>query len=477
MPRAAFNTFGSADTWSNWSKKPTGWAFTNVRGYGNGLDQSQEGGARTSDITLDVLDLGRAVDVSPGFVTGRRDNEGGSGTLSAGTKNVLQVPVFSNGGKAPGTVRVVVRDGGAQGRVVASKTVKLGAFERKYVSFPFTPRAEGPVDLAVTVDPRNAIKEGAEQNQTQVTHLWAGPKNAKVLVVDDDQTLAHERAVQGSLAALGVPYATYTAHPTYAVLKKYDAVIWSTSVDRYEGVLNNADRAAIQKYLDRGGRVLLTGNRAMDALTVKGTVQTPASAVPFGAHYFGVRTPAGNATYVQTQGRVETVRGTGLLKGLKVTTRPSPARQFFSLAGLAGAGAGSAGGTIKPYGKATGLVLAVVAHARGSHQGLRPGLHRCGAGRRQEASRLQDRGARLEHRGRRARGRDRAAAEEGADPLRGEDGQGAAPRRDPRLRQPGARLGVGPLGRHHRGGARCTRGRAPRSTTGGMVGVGSTPWR
>lgn len=352
----SFNTFGAANTWSNWSKKPTGWAFTNVRGYGNGIDQSQEGGARTGDITLDVLDLGRAVDVSPGFVSGRRDREGGSGTLNVKAKNILQVPIFSNGGKAAGSVRVVVREGDSTGRVVASKKIKLGAFERKYVSFPFTPRAEGPVNLAVTVDPRNAVKEGSEQNQTQVTHLWAGPKNPTVLVVDDDQTLAHERALQGSLAALGVPYATYSAHPPYAVLKKYDAVIWSASVDRYEGVLNKADRAAIQKYLDRGGRLLLTGNRAMDALTVKGTVQTPASAVAFGAHYFGVRTPAGNATYVQTQRAVETVRGAGLLRGLKVSARPSPARQFFSLAGLAGAGAGSTGKVIKPFGKAQGIV-------------------------------------------------------------------------------------------------------------------------
>ncbi|MGA8256314.1 MAG: immune inhibitor A domain-containing protein [Nocardioides sp.] len=351
----SFTTFGSADTWSNWSKRPTGWAFTNVRGYGNGLDQSQEAGARSSDITLDVLDLGASADVSPGFVAGRRDREGGAASLNAGKKNVLQVPVFSNGGKAPGTVRVTVREAGKRGRVVTSTKVKLGAFERKYVSFSYRPRVEGPVALSVTVDPANKVKEGSERNQTQVTHLWAGPAKARVLVVDDDQTLAHERAIQGSLAALGIPYATYGAHPPYSVLKKYDAVVWSTSVDRYEGVLNTADRRAIQKYLDRGGRMLLSGNRMMDALTNPGSAQSPASVVSFGAHYFGVRTPAGNATYIVTQGKPEKVRGAGLLKRLSIATRPSPARQFVSLAGLAGAGPGAGGSVVRPFGKATAI--------------------------------------------------------------------------------------------------------------------------
>ena len=44
-----FVTAGAADTWSNWSKKPTGWAFTNVSGGGNGLDVTNEAGGTRRD--------------------------------------------------------------------------------------------------------------------------------------------------------------------------------------------------------------------------------------------------------------------------------------------------------------------------------------------------------------------------------------------------------------------------------------------
>ena len=100
----AFITSGAADTWSNWSKKPTGWAFTNVSGYGNGIDMSNEAGG-TDSISLDVLDLSQAVDVSPGFVTGATNKAGGMSGLNLGRANKLVVPVFSNGGKKPGSAR------------------------------------------------------------------------------------------------------------------------------------------------------------------------------------------------------------------------------------------------------------------------------------------------------------------------------------------------------------------------------------
>ncbi len=224
------------------------------------------------------------------------------------------------------------------------------------MSFGYKPAFEGPVRLVTIVDPANRIREGNERNQVQVTNLWAGPKGARVLVVDDDQVLGHENAIQGALAANGIPYATYGAHPSYAVLKHFKAVVWSSGVDRYEGQLNQADRVALTKYLDRGGKVILTGNRIMDAITTQGSPQTPASAVSFGAHYFGVRTPEGNPSYIVTQGGSSRMTGIGILKGVVARTHPSPARQFVGLAGLAQDGTGFLGTTIKPFGKASGLV-------------------------------------------------------------------------------------------------------------------------
>jgi M6 family metalloprotease-like protein len=350
----SFSTYGSADTWSNWSQKPTGWAFTNIRGYGNGLDMSQEGGG-SQDITLDVLDLTKGVDVSPGFVTGKLNDAGGAAPVNAGQANRLQVPVFSNGGKAPGAVDVVVHEGSATGPVVARKTVTLGAFERRYVGFTYEPETEGPVKLVTVVDPRDKVTEGSEANQVQGTSLWAGPANPKVLIVDDDQVLSHENAIAGALGSLGIPYAVVSAHPTAATLEKYEAVIWSSGVDRYEGQLTTEDRAAITSYLDGGGRLLLTGNRIFDAITTVGSPQTAADVPLFGAHYFGARTPEGNTSYVVSQFMSSVMTGAGLLDGTDVKSHPSPARQFVGIAGLSSDGPNFDGDTVAPFGTVTSI--------------------------------------------------------------------------------------------------------------------------
>ncbi len=351
---AQFSTYGSADTWSNWSQQPTGWAFTNVRGRGNGLDTSQEAGG-TQAITLDVLDLSDGADVSPGFVTGRLNDNGGAAPLNAGQRNRMQVPVFSNGGTAPGDVDVVVHEGSATGPVVARRTVTLGAFERQYVGFRYRPHNEGPVTLVTVVDPRDQVSEGSEKNQVQRTTLWAGPTDPEVLVVDDDQTLSHENAIVGALSALGTPYAIVSAHPTAAMMAKYDAVIWSSGVDRYEGQIDAADRQAITSYLDGGGRLLLTGNRVLDSITTVGSPQTPADVPAFGAHYFGARTPEGNTSYIVSQFVSSVMSGAGLLDGTDVESHPSPARQFVGIAGLSDAGPGYDGETVAPFGTATAI--------------------------------------------------------------------------------------------------------------------------
>jgi len=352
--QAKFSTMGAADTWSNWSEKPTGWAFTNIRGYGNGIDWSQEGGG-SQNITLDVLDLTKRLDVSPGFVTGRLNANGGAAPLSAGRKNRMQVPVFSNGGHAAGPVDVVVHEGSANGPVVARRTVKLGSFERKYVGFRYQPSAEGPVKLVTVVDPKDKLSEASEANQVQSSTLWAGPADPKVLIVDDDQVLSHENAIAGALGSLGIPYAIMSAHPTAATMEKYDAVIWSSGVDRYEGQLDSADRAAISSYLDGGGRLLLTGNRVLDSITTVGSPQTPSDVPAFGAHYFGARTPEGNTSYIVSQFMSSVMSGAGLLSGVDVASHPSPARQFVGLAGLSTAGTGVDGATVAPFGTVTSI--------------------------------------------------------------------------------------------------------------------------
>jgi len=350
-----FLTSGAADTWSNWSKKPTGWAFTNVSGYGNGLDESPESGKGGSNISLDILNLKRAKDVSPGFVTGKLNGSAGAAALNVGRSNPMQVPVFSNGGRRPGKVQVVVHAGSASGPVVASRTVRLHGYQRKDVHFSYRPAHEGELRLVTVVDPHNRIKEAEEHNQVQSTTLWAGPSSPKVLIVDDDETLHHERAIAGALASLGVPYSIVTAHPSAATMRRYRAVIWEAAVDRYEGQLDKYDRKNLMAYLNGGGRLLMTSNRIMDAVGTVGSPQSTDKNVKFGAQYLGERQPAGNTTYVVGMERVGTMTGQGLLRGKKVHVQPSAGRKFVGVAGLAQAGDGSLGTTIKPFGTARGI--------------------------------------------------------------------------------------------------------------------------
>lgn len=346
----AFITAGAADTWSNWSKKPTGWAFTNVSGYGNGIDMSNEAGG-TDAISLDVLDLSKARDVSPGFVTGALVKRTGGGLgVNVGKANKLVVPVFSNGGKKPGAVQVTVREGSATGRVVASKVVKLKGYQRKAVRFTYKPKQEGPLRLVTTVDPANRVKEKAERNNTQVTTLWAGPAKPKVLIVDDDQVLAHEQAIAGGLASLGIPYAIATTHPKATVMKKYAAVIWEAAVDRGPGQLDAGDQRELTRYLNGGGKLLMTSNRVLDAVSATGP-----DGAAFEARYLGARIPEGNATYVISQPNPATVTGKGLLGKKKLTLTPPATRPFIGVAGLSSAGTNEHGVSVEPYGKATGI--------------------------------------------------------------------------------------------------------------------------
>ncbi len=343
-----FVTSGAADTWSNWTQKPTGWAFTNVSGYGNGLDESNEAGG-SGNVTLDVMNFAGSADVSPGFVTGR---------INVGRRNRLRVPVFSNGGKAPGKVLVQVHRDSATGPLVASRTVRLGRFQRRTLSFRFSPRYEGPVRLLTVVDPNGRVREGSERNQTQATDLWSGPASPKVLLVDDDQTLSHERAIAGALAVLGVPYALSGPHPSAATMRRYSAVIWESAVDRGQGQLDKYDRAALRAYLDRGGKLLVTSNRIFDALGAPQSSSNPQGTdenVQFAAQYLGERIPEGNSTYVVVQEDDATVTGKGLLGGHRLRIHPAAARPFIGLAGLTRAGNGGLGTTIAPFGTATGI--------------------------------------------------------------------------------------------------------------------------
>lgn len=326
-PGDVFDTKGAGDTWSNWTEKPTGWAFTNVRPsdgepFVNALDA-----AGRHALTLDVLKLGPdATDVSPGFVT--------PGDVDAGRANRMSVPIFNNGGKAVPAVDVVVRRGSASGPVVTRGTLRdLAPYKRKAFTFAYTPAAEGPVALVVTVDPAGRLGERSEANNTQRTVLEASPPGGRVLVVDDDGAADAEDSITGALASLGIPFDVVLEHADAALLRKYQAVIWESGLERYQGQLDPNDRKAIQTYLDEGGRLLFTSPRAAGALgePVGGTNPLATEDMaPFLTDYFGVA----YKDTVQVGGGV--VTGTGDILGrskFRIDVFPGrPLQDVFTLA-------------------------------------------------------------------------------------------------------------------------------------------------
>ena len=337
-------TRGAGDTWSNWSEKASGWAFTNVGPKEiDGLDHSADAGG-TEDITLDIINIGTAEkDVSPGFVTGELNEGAGSGPINVGVANKLTVPVFNNGGTAVPSVAVAVHRDSATGPVVASGTVSgLGAYTRKHFDFTYNATQEGFLNLFVTVDPGGQVAEVHEGNNTQKSQLWAGPASPRVLVVDDDGALDHEASFTGALASLGIPYAVVTEHPDAATMKKFQAVLWEAGGDRNKGQLDRFDRAEVRTYLDGGGKMLLSSPRIVNALGAAVGRTTPDATVEaqntlkqyFGAEIFVTANDLFQGPLVNNVDQEISAIG-GALGNTKYTITQIPGRHVIDVMGMA----------------------------------------------------------------------------------------------------------------------------------------------
>jgi len=331
--KPGYSSMGAGDTWSNWTQKPTGWAFTNVGpSEAEGLDDSSDTPG-SSTVTLDILHIGTdRVDIAPGFVTAPQTALGGALGFNAGQDNAMTVPVFNNGGKASGPVRVEVHDGSPTGALISAGTVDLGAYQRGAYSFTWKPAAEGAYDLYTVVDPNHALDEADENNNVQKSTAFVGPALAKVLVVDADSLRDGEEEVTGALSLLGVPYTIVKSHVDAATMAKYQAVVWEAGVNRGNGQFTDADVTAIQTYLDGGGKVLLTSNRATDALAA-------ISQAAIATNYFGVTVAGTPDTFVDP---VEGVATGGVLGSRTLTIQPYPTRPFIDPLKLAKSTKGTA---------------------------------------------------------------------------------------------------------------------------------------
>ncbi len=359
-----FTTKGAAATYSNWTAKPTGWAFTNIGvGPADGLDNAVE---RSRAVRLDVVNLSGKVDVSPGFAQAAPNAAGGTGSIVKGAANNMVVPVFSNGGVAPGPTTVTVRQDGPKGPVIATGPISLGAYERKDFAFSWTAPLEGARVLYVRTD----LAPGTEAltgNNQQATTLFVGPSAPEVLVVDDEGLLPNERVYAGALSALGVPYAVAGRHVDAATMAQYAAVIWESAIDRMDGQLDANDRAAIAAYLDGGGKLLFTSPRGAGAVEAAGDSA-------FLQKYFGATT-----LHTDTYGGGVDAIGTGDLLGTaSVNLQPYPVRPFLDTLALATSSAGTPVGlnAISGTGKAgrDGELLGVRLDADAAHHSFQSAL-------------------------------------------------------------------------------------------------------
>ena len=126
------------------------------------------------------------------------------------------------------------------------------------------------------------VDEAVEGNNIQKSTGWAGPANPSVLIVDDDGPGDTQRVYAGALASLGIPYAIVERHVAAETMDDYDAVIWVSTLDRYDGQLDEDDRAEIASYLTGGGKLWLSSNRAVEAATLA------EGGADFIAQWFGV---------------------------------------------------------------------------------------------------------------------------------------------------------------------------------------------
>jgi M6 family metalloprotease-like protein len=284
----AFDTTGAADTWSNETEEPTGWAFTNVRpasgdrSLSTPLSGAHEVGPE--GITLDILNIGfTEADLSPGFIRP-------SNPVNVGRPARLHVPIFNNGG-VPAAAPVTIRRGSETGPVVTTGVVDVPAYGRSLFTFEVVPTAEGTERFVAVVDPANTVTEVHEGNNVQAAEVDAGPANPTVLIVHDAGGADTDDVYAGALSALGVPYSVVARHADAALMRQYRLVIWEAGLERYQGQMDRNDRAAVAEYLRGGGQLLYTSPRSAAALGegVTSTSPTNSADMPvFLAEFFGV---------------------------------------------------------------------------------------------------------------------------------------------------------------------------------------------
>ncbi len=247
----------------------TGWYFRNISDIG-------------PTITLDVAqeaDVAEKVGVGrPGFVGQPVFAGVGPATFSTKVYNLTAAPLSSVTVKFMATV-------GQQKVQLAETTLETlppGAPTVAAASWAAPVAGKWTIEAVASVDGGSAIASGTGR---------VFPRQAGVLIVDDDDGYNAEEAFEGALASLGVPYVLVEHTAPLALLQQYELVIWSAGqAGRAEGQLSHAEVAELAAYLNAGGKLWITSPRLACALGTSSGTPPPVDPV-FLRDYLGTYYP------------------------------------------------------------------------------------------------------------------------------------------------------------------------------------------
>jgi M6 family metalloprotease-like protein len=260
----------------------TGWAFTNITP--NDYSGLAHGGERAGGvITLDLVKHdATTVDVSGDFA---RVVAATPTPVRASTPVNMQTVVYNHGGRPADANLAIYSASPNKSAPFLSQTVSLAGFDRKVISFTFTPK-RGLNSIWVKATAAGDVTPGNDTVRSEITaHRNTA---ADVLIVDNDRGMTQEEGFEALLQGLGVGYHVVEGEPAAATMTPYKGVIWLTSsVSGSNGIISAAGRTALASYMDGGGKVWFSSSRAMGYL---GITQGQGS---FLAKYFGL-TAVGN---------------------------------------------------------------------------------------------------------------------------------------------------------------------------------------
>ena len=257
----AIPLFGAAGT-LNSEFQQTGWQITNIRPNGyRGLAHAIERSGRA--IVFDIVKHTNATtDVSGDFLKPAAER---AEPILAGKQTLLTTKLYNHGGKpVKATLSFFDRDPATGAAPLATVSHSLGAYQRKPLSFNYTPKL-GLNELWVKTTAPGDLVPGNDVVRSELVAYQSGP--ADLLLVDNDRGWSQEEAIEAVLQSLGVRYHLVVGEPSLATLKKYKSVIWTTTtVSGYKGVISAEAIAALKQYLSGGGKLWAQSTRLMSYL-------------------------------------------------------------------------------------------------------------------------------------------------------------------------------------------------------------------